>query len=83
MKKNQVGSKIWGKHGATACIFCWMVGGWMCFFFAHSDFRVDRIPELREENPSCARKKSRKQKNGKTEKLKVGSEKMENRKYLK
>ena len=23
-----------------------VVGGWMCFFFAHSDFRVDRIPEL-------------------------------------
>ena len=23
-----------------------VVGGWMCFFFAHSDFRVGRIPEL-------------------------------------
>ena len=23
----------------------WLVVGWM-FFFAHSDFRVDRIPEL-------------------------------------
>ena len=33
----------------------WLVGGWMCFFFAHFDFRVDSRPELREEKPRYAR----------------------------
>ena len=32
-------------------------GGWMCFFFAHFEFRVDRIPELREVKPRSARNK--------------------------
>ena len=36
----------------------WMVvGGRMCFFFAHFDFRVDRRPELREVKPRSARNK--------------------------
>ena len=30
-------------------------GGWMCFFFAHFEFRVDRIHELREVKPRSAR----------------------------
>ena len=27
----------------------WLVVGWIGFFFAHFDFRVDRRPELRED----------------------------------
>ena len=32
--------------GGWLVVGWWLVGGWMCFFFAHSDFRVDCIPEL-------------------------------------
>ena len=32
-----------------------VVGGWIGFFFAHFDFRVDRRPELREDKPRYAR----------------------------
>ena len=43
--------------GITALERVSFVGGWMCFFFAHFEFRVDRIPELREVKPRSARKK--------------------------
>ena len=32
-----------------------VVVGWIGFFFAHFDFRVDRRPELREDEPRYAR----------------------------
>ena len=40
-----MGVKIWGKHSAPACIFCWMDGGWMCFFFLHSP--ISELTEYR------------------------------------
>ena len=40
-------SKIWGKYGATACIFCWVggwVGGWYTFFRPHSGSELSIYP---------------------------------------
>ena len=42
--------------GITALERVSFVGGWMCLFFAHFEFRDDRIPELREVKPRSARK---------------------------
>ena len=54
MKKNRLVQKFGGNTALESVSF---VGGWMCFFFAHFEFRVDRIPELREVKPRSARNK--------------------------
>ena len=51
------GSKFWGKHSTRECIFCWVVGGWVVYFFSSTlRFWAVHIPELREIKPRSARK---------------------------